>query len=114
MQAFANPLQKGRKGVFFIKLRYLCAFRLLVKRPIFCTDIEEEQELNRKHLIVFFVILSRFLRNKRDILLSFQRDYKAVMNIAKGIRRGIAEFSGDYVFTAETITFATFPMNFII
>ena len=54
LQSFANSLQKGGKGVFFTKLRYLCVFRLLVKRHFFCTDIEEEQELNREHLIVFF------------------------------------------------------------
>ena len=49
----------------------------------------------------FKLFLSRFLRNKRDILLSLQRDNETIMNITKEIRRRIAGFSEDYVFTAS-------------
>ena len=41
------------------------------------------------------------MRNKRDILLSLQRDNETIMNITKEIRRRIAGFSEDYVFTAS-------------
>jgi hypothetical protein len=45
--------------------------------------------------------MSRFLRNKRDILLSLHRDNEIIMNIAKEINRRISEFPEDYVFTAS-------------
>ena len=41
------------------------------------------------------------MRNKRDILLSLQHDNETIMNITKEIRRRIAGFSEDYVFTAS-------------
>ena len=49
----------------------------------------------------FKLFLSRFLRNKRDILLSLQHDNETIMNITKEIRKRIAGFSEDYVFTAS-------------
>ena len=52
-------------------------------------------------LNTIFVILSRFLRNKRDILLSLHRDNEIIMIVTKEIRRRIAGFSEDYVFTAS-------------
>ena len=51
--------------------------------------------------------MSRFLRNKRDILLSLQRDNETIMNVAKEIRRRIAGFSEDYVFTASDFEIET-------
>ena len=45
--------------------------------------------------------MSRFLRNKRDILLSLHRDNEIIMNIAKEINRRISGFPEDYVFTAS-------------
>jgi hypothetical protein len=45
--------------------------------------------------------MSRFLRNKRDILLSLHRDNDTIMNIAKEINRKILGFPEDYVFTAS-------------
>ena len=47
------------------------------------------------------LILSCFLRNKRDILLYLHTDNKWVMNITKEIKRKIATFSNDYVFAAS-------------
>ncbi|MBO7184081.1 MAG: hypothetical protein J6V49_08105, partial [Bacteroidales bacterium] len=49
----------------------------------------------------YLLIMSRFLRNKRDILLYLRHDNETIMNIAKEIRRRIAGFSEDYVFTAS-------------
>ena len=49
----------------------------------------------------FKFFLSRFLRNKRDILISLHRDNEMIMNITKEIRKRIAGFSEDYVFTAS-------------
>ena len=51
-------------------------------------------------------ILSRFLRNKRDILLSLFSEYNDVMNITKEIRKRISNFADDYVFTASDFDFA--------
>ena len=51
------------------------SFFVLVKYLSF-VYIEGKQQLSKERLILFFVILSRFLRNKRDILLSFLHDYK--------------------------------------
>ena len=51
--------------------------------------------------------MSRFLRNKRDILLSLQRDNETIMNVTKEIRRRIAGFSEDYVFTASEFEIET-------
>ena len=50
-------------------------------------------------------ILSRFLRNKRDILLSLFSEYNDVMNITKEIRKRISNFADDYVFTASDFDF---------
>ena len=63
--------------------------------------IEEEQKLNIGTSNTIFAILSRFLRNKRDIFVSLHRDNETIMNITKEIRRRIAGFSEDYVFTAS-------------
>lgn len=51
--------------------------------------------------------MSRFLRNKRDIFLSLQRDNETIMNVTKEIRRRIAGFSEDYVFTASDFEMET-------
>ena len=51
--------------------------------------------------------MSRFLRNKRDIFLSLQRDNETIMNVTKEIRRRIAGFSEDYVFTASDFEIET-------
>ena len=51
--------------------------------------------------------MSRFLRNKRDIFLSLQRDNETIMNVTKEIRRRIAGFSEDYVFTASEFEIET-------
>ena len=53
------------------------------------------------------LILSRFLRNKRDILLSLFSEYDDVMNITKEIRKRISNFADDYVFTASDFDFGT-------
>jgi len=47
------------------------------------------------------------LRNKRDIFLSLQRDNETIMNVTKEIRRRIAGFSEDYVFTASDFEIET-------
>ena len=47
------------------------------------------------------------MRNKRDILLSLQRDNETIMNVTKEIRRRIAGFSEDYVFTASDFEIET-------
>ena len=70
------------------------------KIPVFFVYIEGKQWLSKECLTLFFDFVP-FLRNKRDILPSLQRDYKTIMNIAKEIKRRIAEFSEDYVFTAS-------------
>ena len=57
------------------------------------------------HLIRNKCILSRFLRNKRDILLSLFSEYDDVMNITKEIRKRISNFADDYVFTASDFDF---------
>ena len=49
--------------------------------------------------------MSRFLRNKRDILLSLFSEYDDVMNITKEIRKRISNFADDYVFTASDFDF---------
>lgn len=41
------------------------------------------------------------MRNKRDIFVSLHRDNETIMNITKEIRRRIAGFSEDYLFTAS-------------
>ena len=51
--------------------------------------------------------MSRFLRNKRDILLSLFSEYDDVMNITKEIRKRISNFADDYVFTASDFDFGT-------
>ena len=51
--------------------------------------------------------MSRFLRNKRDIFLSLQHDNETIMNVTKEIRRRIAGFSEDYVFTASEFEIET-------
>lgn len=51
--------------------------------------------------------MSRFLRNKRDIFISLQRDNETIMNVTKEIRRRIAGFSEDYVFTASDFEIET-------
>lgn len=47
------------------------------------------------------------MRNKRDIFLSLQRDNETIMNVTKEIRRRIAGFSEDYVFTASDFEIET-------
>lgn len=47
------------------------------------------------------------MRNKRDIFLSLQRDNETIMNVTKEIRRRIAGFSEDYVFTASEFEIET-------
>lgn len=47
------------------------------------------------------LFLSRFLRKKRDILLSLHLDNKMIVNVTKEIKRRISGFSDDYVFTAS-------------
>lgn len=42
--------------------------------------------------LTFFMFLSRFLRNKRDILLSLQRDYKTIMNITISVIIRLSDF----------------------
>ena len=49
--------------------------------------------------------MSRFLRNKRDILLYLFAEYDDVMNITKEIRKRVSNFSDDYVFTASDFGF---------
>ena len=47
------------------------------------------------------------MRNKRDNFLSLQRDNETIMNVTKEIRRRIAGFSEDYVFTASDFEIET-------
>lgn len=47
------------------------------------------------------------MRNKRDVFLSLQRDNETIMNVTKEIRRRIAGFSEDYVFTASDFEIET-------
>lgn len=47
------------------------------------------------------------MRNKRDIFLSLQRDNETIMNVTKEIRRRVAGFSEDYVFTASDFEIET-------
>lgn len=47
------------------------------------------------------------MRNKRDIFLSLQHDNETIMNVTKEIRRRIARFSEDYVFTASDFEIET-------
>ena len=49
--------------------------------------------------------MSRFLRNKRDILLSLFSEYDDVMSVTKEIRKRISNFADDYVFTASDFDF---------
>ena len=49
--------------------------------------------------------MSRFLRNKRDILLYLFAEYDDVMNVTKEIRKRVLNFSDDYVFTASDFDF---------
>ena len=103
--------QDSRQIVYFkIHSRHLLADSLFTvkvvifragKIPVFCIYRGKTAVKQGMSNTVFHVILSRFLRNKRDILLSLQHDYKTIMTIAKEIKRRIAEFSEDYVFTAS-------------
>ena len=47
------------------------------------------------------------MRNKRDIFLSLRRDNETIMNVTKELRRRIAGFSEDYVFTASDFEIET-------
>ena len=77
------------------KLNYVKKYVLLQVR--FKTGLKRE----------FLYKMSRFLRNKRDIFLSLQRDNETIMNVTKEIRRRIAGFSEDYVFTASDFEIKT-------
>ena len=72
----------------------------------FCSDLLKYM---LKHILLHLIrnkyILSRFLRNKRDILLSLFSEYYDVMNITKEIRKRILNFADDYVFTASDFDF---------